>query len=575
MLNLICKFAKNFLFNRTCFFAFILTVFSVMMTVCAFFDIFYHLYFDITMVILLKSLAYYCFYFCFTFFFYALLSSIPRVGVFLSSIVFLGFNAVTFAYKFVTGYVPHVEAVWMLYGTPCGMLGENMVHLSWSLIVSVFLLPLLTLTLVLIIFFKWSPLLPSAKRYATFFYAFVFLSGIIVIIAMYPKRILFETTSQSLCSLTHFVWECNVLQVERRVLPPREPSVERPKNNILFVIDESIRGDYLTINNPSLQTTPFLNDYITKYTENSFNYGIAVSATTQSLGSTLCLLSQVDSLPDSVHSAIKAPLIWQEAQRRGYDVAYFDLQGGYPNRFISKSEFENCSHFFSGRYIDARRPVYEQDFVIAERIHDILSRETGYFIVMVKIGAHFQYEGKYPSDSAVFIPHLKLNEVPYEAKGDARRALINSYKNLLRYNVDEFFRIMLSPLPNNTTIIYTSDHAQSLMESGVYTAPHGGTAKEQTYVPFLVISNDSAVQKRILKPELLNGVHLSHFNIWPTLFSMFHQYQKPYTGSYSSLFSEKFCRPELKYTNKLPWHEEGVRVISQDEIMRDTSLYLY
>ncbi|MBE3143635.1 MAG: sulfatase-like hydrolase/transferase [Planctomycetes bacterium] len=67
--------------------------------------------------------------------------------------------------------------------------------------------------------------------------------------------------------------------------------------------------------------------------------------------------------------------------------------------------------------------------------------------------------------------------------------LINSYDNGLNYNLDNFFRILMGSdgLPNNTIIIYTSDHGQTLSEHGE-SWPHSGNTRNEACVPVFVIS---------------------------------------------------------------------------------------
>ena len=64
-----------------------------------------------------------------------------------------------------------------------------------------------------------------------------------------------------------------------------------PKNNIVLVIDESIRGDHLSVNGYKRETTPFL-DALSQ--EDSFyNWGLAVAGATCSHPSNSLILTGV------------------------------------------------------------------------------------------------------------------------------------------------------------------------------------------------------------------------------------------------------------------------------------------
>lgn len=54
----------------------------------------------------------------------------------------------------------------------------------------------------------------------------------------------------------------------------RGPSVDGPRPHLVLIVDESVRGDFLSINSPSAQTTPFLETL----GDRLINFGVAASA---------------------------------------------------------------------------------------------------------------------------------------------------------------------------------------------------------------------------------------------------------------------------------------------------------
>ncbi|MCK7485365.1 MAG: hypothetical protein MZU97_07245 [Bacillus subtilis] len=64
-----------------------------------------------------------------------------------------------------------------------------------------------------------------------------------------------------------------------------------PQNNIVLVIDESIRGDHLSVNGYSRPTTPFLDDFATSDAD-FYNWGVAIAGGTCSHTSNSCFLRE-------------------------------------------------------------------------------------------------------------------------------------------------------------------------------------------------------------------------------------------------------------------------------------------
>ncbi len=157
---------------------------------------------------------------------------------------------------------------------------------------------------------------------------------------------------------------------------------------------------------------------------------------------------------------------------------------------------------------------WEIDTKIAAMVNGIFSGSKGNFIFVYKRGCHFPYEKNYPADQAVWKPIYKFREQYEVPPADQIDAVKNSYDNALRYNLDAFFK-RLAPdygnLPNNTVIVYTSDHGESFYADG--RAGHGGESRDEAMVPLFIIGADPA--------KFDTEFPASHANVFTTLLDLF------------------------------------------------------
>jgi arylsulfatase A-like enzyme len=163
-------------------------------------------------------------------------------------------------------------------------------------------------------------------------------------------------------------------------------------------------------------------------------------------------------------------------------------------------------------------PELERDFFIARRLREIVRSGHPHFVYVNKRGSHFPYPKNYPRNAASFLPDMNTGE----PSGHSRERLINSYKNSLRWNVDGFFKELLSNNLAHTVVIYTSDHGQNLMDRGVMLQCNSSNPHVfEGLVPLLVTSEDRKLKRRFEEAALVNRDRATHFEIFPTLLELF------------------------------------------------------
>ncbi len=361
----------------------------------------------------------------------------------------------------------------------------------------------------------------------------------------------------------------NLYSKQRETFIPKKTDIVPPKNNLVLILDESIRGDYLSINSPGLNTTPLLEKYLRDYPKNIFNYGLTLSTATNTFLSGCAILTGLDHIPDEEFRVFSAPTLFDIAKANGYKTVMLALQASYPDFVIRQADLDRIDTIYVSdkdfMLFDNEKNI-DSDLDEADILHKRLKEESGLFVFLYKIGLHSPYQIRYPvnSENDIFTPSLGVKEQFSPSK---RREIINSYKNALHYNVDGFFKRLLGDNPEelkDCTIIYTSDHAESLFERGV--GLHSTGIFEQTIVPFLIFSTDSWVLENLKHPDEIPFT-LHHMNIAPTIQSILCRDLEHSSGDYSSLVSkENFKQPPLVYISKgAVWEGEISSPVSVDE----------
>lgn len=274
--------------------------------------------------------------------------------------------------------------------------------------------------------------------------------------------------------------------------------------------------------------------------------------------SQVAILTGLSAFPDSQFLSLKNPTIFQIAKANAYKTILIDLQGATPNGVIRRNDTE--------KYLDELKVDWSEfspnnpmmaDIAAAEYLRKRFINEKGLFVILCKRGVHVLYESSYPGEDKKYQHYL-----PKLARGEThslnKRERIINYKNAIRFNIDGFFSALFGDVPDeiqNTTILWTSDHGQSLQEDGQL-EPHNSGYLEQAFVPFLIFSTTPWVLENIKRPENISAT-ISHLNIYPSLRSIFEREQNIKQGEFLSLFwQNKWQNPKLFYASGGLWHED-------------------
>jgi glucan phosphoethanolaminetransferase (alkaline phosphatase superfamily) len=290
---------------------------------------------------------------------------------------------------------------------------------------------------------------------------------------------------------------------------PITSKLNPPFNKIVMIMDESVRGDYLSLNNANRNTTPFL-----KGVDHLINFGVASSGANCSVISRMIFrfgMRQSD-LPNRWREALNRPNFWEFAHTAGYKTLHFDAWYGPLSFGNGYSPPER--HSIDSDLSIIKNPSYRRDQMLADELINTLKDEKPAFIFVEKFGVHFPYSDKYAPDfRAVSTP------IAADPRLSVYEREIAQYPNAIAWSVDEFFRRLLPAVNlSKALIIYTSDHGQSLLP---YAFPHCSTSRMvplgEEKVPLFAITEVPDWERHLATGAAGGFDRFSHFEIFPTL----------------------------------------------------------
>lgn len=265
-------------------------------------------------------------------------------------------------------------------------------------------------------------------------------------------------------------------------------------DTILFVIDESIRADMIDLNNPQ-GTTPALLEFDPAH---YLNFGYTMSFGNCSESSNLAMRKAPRLGKEPSDLFLTKESIWEIAINAGYTPYLIDAQHNAKGHNFYTDEELKAVNVIPGSHL-------QSDGDIVPVIEEILQKEAGNktFIYVSTKGSHFPFQN-YGFEEH-FTPAMKNTNF----KSAEPIEVMNSYKNLIRANTNEFFNNIRPLLENrpNITMIYTSDHGQELKD------PKGkkthcdlrDTTLEEGIVPFLIFGDESILTAPLVEKTQQNS----------------------------------------------------------------------
>lgn len=293
------------------------------------------------------------------------------------------------------------------------------------------------------------------------------------------------------------------------------PDPAKRVKSIIFLVDESVRADYLDFSagNPFTPDLPTLK-------ANFVDFGPAASGGNCSHYSNVILRSGArrDDLTVSIN---ESPFIWSYAKKAGYRTIFVDAQGAVvkdPSRlinFMTVNEARNIDRYVSLNNV----PPEQADFELIKIIAEETRGDQPIFLYANKNGAHFPYDAAYPKDRAIFGP--TMTEEGTEAAFEDKTHRMASYRNSIAWSVDQFFVRFFKEIDlGNLAMVYTSDHGQAIAEGKLTHCTIENANPREGLVPLLSFASDPVLRQGLEAGAKAGYQRASHFTIVPGILEM-------------------------------------------------------
>lgn len=296
---------------------------------------------------------------------------------------------------------------------------------------------------------------------------------------------------------------------------------DKPDYDVIFIVDESVRGDYLDVGAKTGITTNLLGGNPAVH-----NFGLAASGNNCSEGSNM-LLRFGGTRDDYRITTNHKPSIFQYAKSRGFKTVYVDGQrnGKRLQNGMDAYELSAIDEFI--QFDDVK--VVDRDIRIAELISARTKNTTPEFIYVNKVGAHFPVNDKFPDSFMRYTPALArgtfeaVTDMGVRPSNVAWERYNNSYRNTLLWNVGEFFRIVLASSDlHHAFLLYTSDHGEDFGNKQSTFKLHCSPEPSpiEGLVPLVIITDLPDWSEKSREWAVRNFNHSSHYNIFPTMLAV-------------------------------------------------------
>lgn len=297
---------------------------------------------------------------------------------------------------------------------------------------------------------------------------------------------------------------------QKQELLPAGTLKNSDKQIVVLVIGETARASNFEQYGYDRQTTPHL------VQEGAIPLVNTKACATYTTASVRCILSHEDSSSEFATSYEPLP---SYLSRHGVDVIWRTNNWGEPklnvNTYNRSSELKpSCT----GSNCDLDEVLLSK---LGERITE--SKANKIFIVLHLKGSHGpEYFDQYPKEFEQFKPvctSVELNKC-------TEQELINAYDNSLLYTDYVLFQTieLLKKQTTPSTMMYISDHGESLGEEGLYLhgTPFSLAPSYQTEIPFFVwMSKEFQQQKKLFGFSQDQNNHHSQLNIFHSVLGAF------------------------------------------------------
>lgn len=318
--------------------------------------------------------------------------------------------------------------------------------------------------------------------------------------------------------------------LEFRVLDT-SPSIERNnqrKHVTVMVLGETARAQSFSLNGYEKST----NQYTEKQGVVSFsNMSSCGTATAVSVP---CMFSRLNKQNYNKRDATAQQNVVDLIHLAGADVLWISNNNGSCKGVCARVKTQKIDTNIANSLCDGE---YCYDEALLKPLSDKLNKLThkNTLIVLHMIGSHGPtYFKRYPKDKRIFTPDCQRSDI----QNCSEEQLVNTYDNTIAYTDLVLSKIInkLSQLANKenieTSLLYISDHGESLGESGVYLhgLPYAFAPKEQTHIPMIYWADPMQSDFDLGCLNSVAKYPITHDNVFDTLLSIMSVKTKVYNA---------------------------------------------
>ncbi|MGK9172361.1 phosphoethanolamine transferase EptA [Yokenella regensburgei] len=256
------------------------------------------------------------------------------------------------------------------------------------------------------------------------------------------------------------------------------------KNLTILVLGETSRADDFSLGGYTRETNPLLKQDNVVYFPDTTSCGTATAI------SVPCMFSGMPRASYNEQLAHHQEGLLDIIQRAGLQVLWNENDGGCKGACDRVPHQDMTALKLPGQCIEGEC----LDEVLFHQLEEYINNlQQDGVIVIHTIGSHGPtYYNRYPASFRKFTPTCDTNQI----QTCSREQLVNTYDNTILYVdyiVDKVIKLLQSKQDRFTTsLVYLSDHGESLGENGVYLhgLPYSIAPASQKHVPFLIWLSD-------------------------------------------------------------------------------------
>lgn len=290
------------------------------------------------------------------------------------------------------------------------------------------------------------------------------------------------------------------------------------KHVTVLVLGETARAQSFSLNGYQKPTNQFTENFEVVSFSNMTSCGTATAV------SLPCMFSRLNKQNYDKRRAIAEQNVVDLINLAGADVLWISNNNGSCKGVCTRIKNITIDNDSSNPLCDGE---YCFDAALLTPLNDKLNTlsHDNTLIVLHMIGSHGPtYYKRYPKEKRIFTPDCQRSDI----QNCTHEQLTNSYDNTIAYTDFVLSRIInsLKTLSSDenveTSLLYISDHGESLGENGVYLhgLPYAFAPEEQTHIPMIYWTDPLQTDFSLNCLNLMANVPITHDNVFDTLLSV-------------------------------------------------------